>query len=123
MGVDEAWKCKGCGKLIESLGSFSCCGGLDTKTGDLSATESPTGQPRPAANPSLTGTAELPRASPPVGGLMNPNDVIVGGNVEDGNALALEEAYAAPVRQHIQVTEQEIMTTNINININIIWVT
>ena len=39
-----------------------------------------------------------PRASPPVEGLMNPNDVIVGGNAEVGNALALEEAYAAPVR-------------------------
>lgn len=106
MGVDEAWKCKGCGILIESLGSFSCCGGLGTKTGDLSAAESPTGQPRPAANPSVTGTAELPKASPPMEGLMNPNDVIVGGNVEVGNALALEEAYAAPVRYHIQVTKQ-----------------
>ena len=98
MGVDEAWKCKGCGILIESLGSFSCCGGLGTKTGDLSAAESPTGQPRPAANPSVTGTAEFPTVSPPVEVLMNPNDVIVGGNVEVGNALALEEAYAAPVR-------------------------
>jgi len=96
MGVDEAWKCKGCGN--ESLGSFSRCGGLGTKTGDLSAAESPTGQPRPAGNPSLTGTAELPRPSTPVEGVMNPNDVIVGGNVEDGNALALEEAYAAPKR-------------------------
>lgn len=98
MGVDEAWKCNRCGILIESLRSFSRCGGLGCKTGDLSAAESPTGQPRPAANPSLTGTAELPRVSPPVEGLINPNDVIVGGNVEDGNALALEEAYAAPVK-------------------------
>ena len=98
MGVDEAWTCKGCGILIESLTSFSRCGGLGSETGDLSAAESPTGQPRPAANPSLTGTPELPGASPPVEGLMNPNDVIVGGNVEDGNALALEEAYAAPVK-------------------------
>ena len=98
MGVDEAWKCKGCGILNESLGSLSRCGGLGTETGYLSAAESPTGQPRPAANPSLTGATELPRPSPPVEGLINPNDVIVGGNVEDGNTLALEEAYAAPKR-------------------------
>ena len=29
---------------------------------------------------------------------MNPNEVILGGNAEDGSALALEEAYAAPVK-------------------------
>ena len=29
---------------------------------------------------------------------MNPNDEIVAGNVDDGGALALEDAYAAPVK-------------------------
>lgn len=98
MGVDEAWNCNSCGILIESRRSFSRCGGLGSKTGDLSAAASPTGQPRPAVNPSLTGTAELPWVLPAVDWLMNPNDVILGGNDEDGNALALEEAYAAPVK-------------------------
>ena len=98
MGVDEAWKCNRCGILIESRSSFSRCGGLGSKIGDLSAAASPTGQPRPAVNPSLTGSAELPWVLPAVDWLINPNDVILGGNEVDGNALALEEAYAAPVK-------------------------
>ena len=94
MGVDDAWKCRGYGELVGSWSSFSCSGGLCISTGDLSAAASPTGQPRPAVRPSLTPKAEL--TSPAVGWLMNPNDAIVGGKVEGGNTLALEEAYAAP---------------------------
>lgn len=39
MGVDEVWKCKGCGIFIEFLGLFSCCGGLGIKIGDLFVVE------------------------------------------------------------------------------------
>lgn len=103
MGVDEAWKCKGCGILIESQNSFIRSGGLGSRTGDLSAAASPTGQPRPAVSPSLEGKAEEPWMVPPMDWLKNPNDVMDGGNVEDGKALALEEAYAAPANHTIKI--------------------
>lgn len=40
---------------------------------------------------------------PPMDWLKNPNDVMDGGNVEDGKALALEEAYAAPANHTINI--------------------
>ena len=94
--MDEDWNCKECGIVTESSNSLIHSGGLEGRTGDRSAAASPTGHPLPAVRPSLTGKEEVPRKLPPVDWLMNPNDVIDGGNVEDGNELALEEAYAAP---------------------------
>lgn len=96
MGVDEAWKCRECGIVTESCNLFIQSGGLGDRTGDLSAAASPTGQPLPAVRPSLAGKEEVPWKFPPMDWLTNPNDMIDGGNVEDGKELAEEDAYAAP---------------------------
>lgn len=46
----------------------------------------------------MIGIVEFFRVLFLVEGLMNLNDVIVGGNVEVGNVLVLEEVYAVFVR-------------------------
>ena len=92
IGVDEAWKCEGWGVLIVSWSSSCCSGEVGNKVGDLSAAASPTGQPRPAVSPSLAGKVALSWLPTVFGWWMNPNDVIVAGNVDDGGALALEDA-------------------------------